>query len=46
MGNGNLTENYSATGGTVGIDLWPLQGSFFSQFGAENSKRPGVYLQN
>ena len=28
-----------------GIDLCPLQGSFFSQFGAENSKRHGVYLQ-
>ena len=27
------------------IDLCPLQGSFFSQFGAENSKRHGVYLQ-
>ena len=29
----------------VGIGRCPLQGSFFSQFGAENSKRHGVYLQ-
>ena len=24
------------------VYMWPLQGSFYSQFGAENSKRPGV----
>ena len=30
---------------TVRIDLCPLQGSFFSQFRTENSKRPGVYLR-
>ena len=29
----------------VGIGQCSLQGSFFSQFGAENSKRHGVYLQ-
>ena len=29
----------------VGIGRCPLQGSFFSQFEAENSKRHGVYLQ-
>ena len=37
-GNSTKMENF-------GIDLCPLQGSFFSQFGAENSKRHGVYLQ-
>ena len=29
----------------VGIGWCSLQGSFFSQFGAENSKTHGVYLE-
>ena len=39
-GGGNLTKMEK-----FWIDLCPLHGSFFSQFGAENSKRHGVYLQ-